>query len=1080
MSRNHFKFFRLFLSLALLAVLLCLGQGNTLASPEAAHPELGIALSPDAPDANIQVSLLGQLGGSTYAVAVMGSANYAFIGVGPRLVILNISDPTHPTFLGQTEVLPDFIEDIAISGDYAYLADSTGGLRIINFAVPSTPVEVGFYDTSGYTFGVAVSYPYAYIADGYQGLRIIDISIPASPSETGFLDTAGYAYDVAVSGSYAYVADSDGGLRLIRVSTPSAPVQVNSFNTSGYAYGVAVDKYYAYVADWTDGLRIISIATPSNIYEVGSYVTPDTAMRVSLYGNYAFVADTSSLIILDVSTPTAPTESGSFYPLDYVYSVAVSGMHAFIADGSEGMRVIDYQTLPDPFEAGYFDSSSIAYNVSLSGNYAYLATGYSGMQIVNITNPALLSEVTYLDTPDFATNVETSGNYAYIADGESGLWIIDKTNPAAPSEVGSFDTTNYAYDVAVSAGFAYVADWYDGLRIIDLKNPSSPVESGYYITPGYARGVVVSGIYAYIADDFGGLRVIDKSDPSAPSEVGYFDTVGEAYDVAVSGLYAYVAEALNGLRVINISDPSAPSEAGAYNTTGKAEGVKVSGSYAYVADGESGLRIIDVTKPSTPSEAGFYDTLGYSYDVAISGNTAFVADGSGGLVVLRLCAVPTTPAPVAPVNGSTTSSDNTPTFDWNAGLNASEYQIQIDDNSDFSSPVATVNTTATEYTPAVPLDNATYYWRVRGHNLDSGCDAYGLYSLTWNVTVAIPPAGFSKIQPVNNSIGALPSLILSWESSAGATSYQYCLDTTNDNTCSAWTDAPLNTQAIPSGLNYVTTYYWQVRACNTVCTYANSDTSWNFTTNDQYEPDNDPAHATLVTPGPTFHSIVPLGDVDWIKFSLDRELAVFIETSGTGNWDTKLYLYSSYNLIDPMERDEDSGTGLYSYIDRACNVDSLPAGTYYVMVEAPISGNIPVYQLQLTTWGCEIYLPSLLKNYVSYFEGPFEAEPNDSAAQANGPIRSGQVYHGYPDDENDYFYFTTQTSGTIIVDLTDHSGGGVQMLLYYQTVGNTVGIDNAAPYQIVYNGAPGTYYVRIYTASGFNSDTPYALRVTYP
>jgi hypothetical protein len=39
------------------------------------------------------------------------------------------------------------------------------------------------------------------------GLRVIDVSNPSSPREVGFYDTPGWASGVAVSGTYAYVAD---------------------------------------------------------------------------------------------------------------------------------------------------------------------------------------------------------------------------------------------------------------------------------------------------------------------------------------------------------------------------------------------------------------------------------------------------------------------------------------------------------------------------------------------------------------------------------------------------------------------------------------------------------------------------------------------------------------------------------------------------------------------------------------------------------------------------------------------------------------------------------------------------------
>ena len=121
------------------------------------------------------VELVGQIGGTTYTVAVQG--NYAYIGVGSRLVILNISITTQPTVVGQTGILPGIVENVFIKGNYAYVADGFSGLRIIDVSNPAQPGEVGFYVTPGYAWGVAVSGSYAYVADGFSGLRLSLIHI---------------------------------------------------------------------------------------------------------------------------------------------------------------------------------------------------------------------------------------------------------------------------------------------------------------------------------------------------------------------------------------------------------------------------------------------------------------------------------------------------------------------------------------------------------------------------------------------------------------------------------------------------------------------------------------------------------------------------------------------------------------------------------------------------------------------------------------------------------------------------------------------------------------------------------------
>ncbi len=91
---------------------------------------------------------------------------------------------------------------------------------MIDVSNPANPQRVGGYDTSGYAYGVAVSGNYAYVADYDAGLQVIDVSNPANPQRVGGYDTSGSAYGVAVSGNYAYVADGDWGLMILGPRTP--------------------------------------------------------------------------------------------------------------------------------------------------------------------------------------------------------------------------------------------------------------------------------------------------------------------------------------------------------------------------------------------------------------------------------------------------------------------------------------------------------------------------------------------------------------------------------------------------------------------------------------------------------------------------------------------------------------------------------------------------------------------------------------------------------------------------------------------------------------------------------------------
>ncbi len=88
------------------------------------------------------IELLGQLGSLATAVAIQG--NYAYVGVGPRLVILDLSTPNNPVAVGQTGLLPNTVADVFVAGAYAFVADAWAGLRIIDVADPTAPHEVGY------------------------------------------------------------------------------------------------------------------------------------------------------------------------------------------------------------------------------------------------------------------------------------------------------------------------------------------------------------------------------------------------------------------------------------------------------------------------------------------------------------------------------------------------------------------------------------------------------------------------------------------------------------------------------------------------------------------------------------------------------------------------------------------------------------------------------------------------------------------------------------------------------------------------------------------------------------------------
>jgi actin-related protein len=176
-----------------------------------------------------------------------------------------------------------YLEDVVADGDYAYAAARYGGLyifgdftilfkeimlnpfflifQIIDLTVKSDPFLFSIADTS-FAQSVAIKDNYAYIGDSSQGIRIIDISNKNLPTLVSSLEwsTSIDVRDIRIVGNYLFTQDYygyDNGIVVIDVTSKSSPQIVGyvESNTIGLyvsgnyifscysGYGLAIYKF---------------------------------------------------------------------------------------------------------------------------------------------------------------------------------------------------------------------------------------------------------------------------------------------------------------------------------------------------------------------------------------------------------------------------------------------------------------------------------------------------------------------------------------------------------------------------------------------------------------------------------------------------------------------------------------------------------------------------------------------------------------------------------------------------------------------------------------------------------------------
>jgi hypothetical protein len=138
--------------------------------------------------------------------------------------VVDISDPVNPFLVGTLPITQSY--PMAFDGDIAYVTGAD--FLVLDIEANGLPAILGTVDTSGNAFGVSAEGDFAYVADGSSGLQIVNVSIPDDSYIVGDVDTPESAKSVDVAGGHAYIADGPGDLQVDSLADPALPTIVGS------------------------------------------------------------------------------------------------------------------------------------------------------------------------------------------------------------------------------------------------------------------------------------------------------------------------------------------------------------------------------------------------------------------------------------------------------------------------------------------------------------------------------------------------------------------------------------------------------------------------------------------------------------------------------------------------------------------------------------------------------------------------------------------------------------------------------------------------------------------------------------
>jgi len=568
----------------------------------------------DASNPETGYTKLGELAGSFSHVEARGDV--AFLTSPFGLHVVDASDPANPHELAMFPVggIRNVL-DLELAGPLALLAEDEGvthvGLRIVDVSNPAAPVARG--QLLGIELPITpIDFPvrsqlsivrdghFAYLAESLGGVAVVDVSNPDAPALVTTFSFAGGGPSGAVGvwrGSLLLPGDD---LLIYDVTNPAAPAQVASLENV-LCERLQVVRGIGYCAEPLPFslnsfvFQLFDVSDARNPAALGVLLLDGFANGIAVSGEFAHVATVStfddlseSLRAIDVRVPEFParrlTDAGAYLAL------AHAGDRLYAA-GMNRFDVLDVTTPLDPVVIGSTGlPNALDRDIEVFGTTAYVTSPTRGLQILDVSDPANPRVVGEIAKPpqESATEIARAGTHLYVGTFSGVIEVYDLSVPTAPVRLGSLPLVarESPHDLDIVANRLYVTSS-TGISIVDVADASAPREIGRIESPvpppnpGFGEAAV-AGHVLYVNEPPVPLTLaaFDVSDPAHPRRLGA-PIAPSDYDLEVTPEGRLF---LGADRVYDIADPSRPVLLGRLPTHPSSE-IEISGTVVYAIPG---------------------------------------------------------------------------------------------------------------------------------------------------------------------------------------------------------------------------------------------------------------------------------------------------------------------------------------------------------------------------------------------------------------------------------------------------------------------------------------------------------------
>ncbi|MBX3055285.1 MAG: hypothetical protein KF770_02335 [Anaerolineae bacterium] len=619
----------------------------------------------------VHLEVVNQLGGAVTAVAVQD--NLAYLGIGSRLAVADVSDPTQPQVISWSGILPDIVEQIILRDGLAYVALGESGLWVFDISNPTTLTLLGQVQTTTPARQFLLQDDLAYVIDS------------SSPREPGQI------------------------LSVVDVVDPMKPLEISTFSLPSRATKlVMVDDYlyisiYPYHADYEDTLWVVDVSDADSLQLVTAVPELAGSDMISFDGGLMLPkAQTNWLTIINTDDPRHPTGTSLNSPSGFIgvktiqlneniiYVATTFSDAGSCAASVYAFDIADINNINELDGLGAVDCGIP--QIAIANSYLYMATN-SGLSIVDISNPASMILLGKLPTVLPVNQLAIGEDLYTIGRQGNGFKVFgfNLDDPANPHLVGEYEDDYLVNDFAVDGSHIYVATYWAGIAQIDMTDPTNPHETAvtnpeYHVensnnlvlsaerlyaslnynlgtfdpvTLEWIGGDTIEGygnygsfvvdnhtLWTWVSTSEGdGLRAFDMTDPNQPIQIGFLpgESTSSNKELFVNQGYLYVLSDCDfrpenlcqgtALSIIDVTDPTAMRFVTTLTIADTIRTLSLYNNMVLLTGGD--LWLMDVSDPTHPLITGSLQTPGNAQDAVMHDGLIYVADGAGGLLVLR-------------------------------------------------------------------------------------------------------------------------------------------------------------------------------------------------------------------------------------------------------------------------------------------------------------------------------------------------------------------------------------------------------------------------------------------------------------